>query len=115
MVAAGKFRISYNLSEEPAVVEMGHREIWSQVRFSFGYSGVLIHDEDAFVFAMLHFLLYKEKPCDMLFQIADSVRNGEHKDHFLRWNKRQRFIRHLGKTSTLEGKVFSDREMANEG
>jgi N-Acetylglucosaminyltransferase-IV (GnT-IV) conserved region len=94
--------------QDPAETEMGHREIWSQVRFSFGYSGVLIHDEDAFVFAMMHFLLYQEKPCDLQFEIANSVRTGLSKDHFLRNNKQYRFIQHAGKISTLEGKVWND-------
>ena len=93
--------------KEPAVTETGHREIWSQVRFSFGYSGVLIHDEDAFVFAMLHFLLYQEKPCDLLFDMADSIRNGISKDHFLRYNKKFRYITHEGRMSTLKGKVHT--------
>jgi hypothetical protein len=88
------------------------REDWSQFRYSFGYSGVLVHDEDALVFGMMHFLLYKEKPCDLLFAIANSVRTGTTKDHFLRWNRKYRFITHRGKMSSLEGKVFSDEEIA---
>ena len=91
---------------------MGHREIWSQMRFSFGHSGVLIHDEDAFVFAMMHYLLYQEKPCDLLFEIPDSVRNGISKDHFLRYNKKHRYILHAGKMSSLAGKVFSDKDIS---
>ena len=71
----------------------------------------MVHDEDAFVFGMMHFLLYEEKPCDLLFEIADSIRAGHTKDHFTRWNRRHRFIMHLGKMSTLEGKVFSDQEI----
>ena len=110
-----KVKIAYRNVLEPAVTKLGHREIWSQVRFSFGYSGVMIHDEDAYVFGMMHFLLYQEKPCDLLFEIANVVRNGESKDHFLRWNKRYRFIKHGGKVSSLQGKLFSDIEMAKEG
>lgn len=95
-------------NKEPSETEFGHPEIWSQGRFSFGYSGVLVHDEDAFVFAMMHFLLYQEKPCDLLFEVADSVRNGVNKDHFLRYNKKFRYITHNGKMSSLAGKVFGD-------
>jgi len=104
----GKIKISYGEKEEPALVELGHRELWSQIRFSFGYSGIMIHDEDALVFGMLHLLLYYEKPCDLLFEIADSIRSGLTKDHFLRHNLKYRYITHRGKISTLEGKVFSD-------
>jgi len=92
--------------EEPAVYELGHREIWSQIRYSFGYSGVMIHDEDAFVYGMLHLLLYQEKPCDLLFEIADSIRTGSTKDYFVRYNKKHRFIKHLGRVSTLHGKTY---------
>ncbi|CAB9505613.1 Alpha-1,3-mannosyl-glycoprotein 4-beta-N-acetylglucosaminyltransferase A [Seminavis robusta] len=109
-----KVDISYTEKEEPAVIEFGHREVWSQVRFSFGFSGVLIHDEDAFVFGMLHFLLYKERPCDLLFQISDNVRNGESRDHFLRNNLKARSIMHRGKVSTLKGKVFTTEQMTAE-
>lgn len=96
------------------VRETGHQEIWSQIRFSFGYSGVLIHDEDAFVFAMMHFLLYQEKPCDLLFEIAGIVRTGLSMDHFLRYNKKWRYITHAGKMSSLVGKVFSDKQIGDE-
>jgi N-Acetylglucosaminyltransferase-IV (GnT-IV) conserved region len=109
-----KVQIVYHDVQEPAVTDLGHREIWSQIRFSFGYSGVLIHDEDAYVFGMLHFLLYQEKPCDLLVQIANVVRNGETKNHITRWNKKNRFIKHMGKFSSLEGKTFSDKMMTNE-
>lgn len=108
-------QILYRDVQEPAVTELGHREVWSQVRFSFGYSGVMIHDEDAYVFGMLHFLLYQEKPCDLLFRIADVVRNGETKDHHTRWNHKYRFIKHMGKFSSLQGKTYSDKEIAKEG
>jgi hypothetical protein len=88
--------------------------VWSQIRFSFGYSGVMIHDEDAYVFGMLHLLLHQEKPCDLLFEIANVVRNGETKDHFMRWNSRKRPITHMGKFSSLKGKTYSEKQMANE-
>lgn len=86
-------------------------EHWSQVRFAFGYSGVLVHDEDALVYGMLHFLLYQEKPCDLMESLADSVRSGASKDHYMRWNKKFRSITHLGKISSLNGKVYPDDEI----
>ena len=108
----GSISIKYgDEKEEPALVEMGHREIWSQLRFAFGYSGIMVHDEDAYVYGILHSLLYQEKPCDMLFDIAKSIRTGVTKDHFLRWNSANRYITHLGKISTLKGKVFSDKDI----
>ena len=91
----------------------GHVEHWSQVRFAFGYSGLLLHDEDAFVFGLLYFLFYQEKPCDLITEkIADAVRTGVTKDHYLRWNKKFRAITHLGRISTLNGREYdSDKEI----
>lgn len=109
----GRISINYGKEkDEPALIEMGHRETWSQIRFSFGYSGVMIHDEDAFVYGMMHSVLYQEKPCDLLFEIADSIRNGVTRDHFLRWNLKSRHIMHRGQISSLEGKVYSDLEIS---
>jgi hypothetical protein len=94
-----------------SLTKTGHKEHWSQVRFAFGYSGVLVHDEDALVYGMMHFLLYEEKPCDLLTNIADSIRSGVSKDHYMRWNKKFRSITHLGKISTLTGKVYEDQDI----
>ena len=41
---------------------------FAQVHFGFGYSGLLIHDDDALVYGVLHYVLMDEKPCDLLYR-----------------------------------------------
>lgn len=75
---------------------------WAQVHFGFGYSGVLIHDDDALVYATLHYVLMDEKPCDLLY-LANYLQ-GKVLDQKWRWQIKKVLLTHLGSVSSLKGK-----------
>jgi len=79
------------------------QHVFAQIHFGFGYSGVLIHDDDALVYAVLHYVLMDEKPCDLLY-LANYLQ-GKILDQKFRWQLKKVLITHLGSLSTLAGKI----------
>ena len=75
---------------------------FAQIHFGFGYSGVLIHDDDALVYGVLHYVMMDEKPCD-LFYVANYLQ-GQILDQKFRWQLKKALITHLGSVSSLKGK-----------
>ncbi|CAB9496608.1 Alpha-1,3-mannosyl-glycoprotein 4-beta-N-acetylglucosaminyltransferase C [Seminavis robusta] len=75
---------------------------FAQVHFGFGYSGVLIHDDDALVYAVVHYVLMDEKPCDLMF-LANHLQ-GQVLDQKWRWQMKRVLLTHLGSVSSLKGK-----------
>lgn len=78
------------------------QHIFAQVHFGFGYSGVLIHDEDVLTYATLHYVLMDEKPCDLLY-LANYLQ-GQVLDQKWRWQLKRVLLTHLGSVSSLKGK-----------
>lgn len=79
---------------------------WSAAEFGFGYSGVLIHASDTFVFQQIHATFFDERPCD-LFKIENLIRGGylrKVQSRSMFANKKRSFLKHNGKMSTLDGK-----------
>ena len=76
---------------------------FSQIHFGFGYSGVLIHDDDVLVYAVLHYVMFDEKPCDLLY-VANYLQ-GAVLDQRFRWQLKKVLITHLGSVSSLKGKI----------
>lgn len=75
---------------------------FAQIHFGFGYSGVLIHDDDVLVYAVMHYVLMDEKPCDLLY-LANYLQ-GQVLDQKFRWQLKRVLITHLGSVSSLKGK-----------
>ena len=76
---------------------------FAQIHFGFGYSGVLIHDDDALVYAVLHFIFMDEMPCDLMY-LANHLQ-GQILDQKWRWQLKRVLLTHLGSVSSLKGKI----------
>jgi N-Acetylglucosaminyltransferase-IV (GnT-IV) conserved region len=79
---------------------------WAAVEYGFGYSGMLLHSSDIFVYEQLHRTFYDEKPCDHLafhVLIRDRMLHRVSSPAFE--NGKLSFFKHLGELSTLPGKT----------
>jgi N-Acetylglucosaminyltransferase-IV (GnT-IV) conserved region len=79
---------------------------WAVAEYGFGYSGILLHSSDIFVYQQLHRTFYDEKPCDHLkLHVLVRGREKRHPSSPAFENGRWSFFKHLGEFSTLPGKT----------